>query len=316
MKLQQLRFLVEVVDTGLNVTLASERLFTSQPGVSKQIRLLEEELGVEIFERAGKRFIGLTRAGVAVTEAARRVLLEAENLRRVGAEFSDEAAGTLTVATTHTQARYVLPRIVAEFTKNYPRVRLTIRAVSPGQVADMVARGDAEVGMATESLLSSEHLLSLPAYSWTHKVVVPDGHALLQEKNLTLQALTRYPLITYDPAFSGRSRIDEAFARAGIEPNLILTAVDSDVIKTYVAMELGVGILAAPAFDAERDKGLSVLEAGHLFGVQTTRVALRRGVQPRRFTLDFLALLSPQLTPEAITAAGRDGGGDGDDYSI
>lgn len=314
MKLQQLRFLIEVVDNGLNVTTASERLYTSQPGVSKQIRLLEEELGVTIFERSGKRFTGLTAAGVAVTESARRVLLEAENLRRVSAEFSDEAAGTLTVATTHTQARYVLPRIVAEFTKQYPRVRLAIRAGNPMQVAELVQRGDAEIGLATESLASSETLVSMPAYSWTHKVVVPEGHALLQERHLSLQTLAQHPIVTYDPAFSGRSRLDEAFRKADLAPNLILTAVDSDVIKTYVAMGLGVGILAGPAFDPERDKGLVALEAGHLFGVQVTRVALRRGVLPRRFTLVFLALLSPQLTADAVLAAGRSG--NEDDYSI
>jgi LysR family cys regulon transcriptional activator len=308
MKLQQLRFLVEVVDNGLNVTTASERLYTSQPGVSKQIRLLEEELGVTIFERSGKRFTGLTPAGVAVAAGARRVLQEAENLRRVSAEFSDEAAGTLTVATTHTQARYVLPRIVAEFTKLYPRVRLAIRAGNPMQVAELVQRGDAEVGLATESLATSAALISLPAYSWTHKVIVPEGHPLLAEPHLSLQALVEYPIVTYDPAFSGRSRVDEAFTRAKLIPNLILTAVDSDVIKTYVEMGLGVGILTGLAFDSERDKGLVALEAGHLFGVQLTRVALRRGVLPRRFTLVFLELLSAQLTPAAVLAAGRDSG--------
>ena len=308
MKLQQLRFLVEVVDNNLNVTTASERLFTSQPGVSKQIRLLEEELGVTIFERVGKRFTGLTPAGLAVAERARRVLLEAENLRRVSAEFSDEAAGTLTVATTHTQARYVLPRIVAEFTRQYPRVRLAIRAGNPLQVAELVERGDAELGLATESLSASATLVSLPAYSWTHKIIVPEGHALLAESSLSLQALVKYPIVTYDPAFSGRTKVDEVFTRAKLTPNLILTAVDSDVIKTYVAMGLGVGILAGLAFDAERDRGLVALDAGHLFGVQVTRVALRRGVLPRRFTSAFLELLSPQLTPAAVAAASREGG--------
>ncbi|HTJ97805.1 MAG TPA: CysB family HTH-type transcriptional regulator [Rhodocyclaceae bacterium] len=308
MKLQQLRFLIEVVDNGLNVTTASERLFTSQPGISKQIRLLEEELGVTIFERVGKRFTSLTAAGVAVTETARRVLTEAENLRRVGAEFSDEAAGTLTVATTHTQARYVLPRVVAEFTKLYPRVRLAIRAANPMQVAEMVQRGEADLGIATESLLASPALISLPAYSWTHRVIAPAGHPLLLQKSLSLQALAEYPIVTYDPAFSGRSRLDEAFAKAKIQPNLALTAVDSDVIKTYVAMGLGVGIIAEVAFDAERDRGLVALDAGPLFGVQVTRAALRRGVVPRRFTLAFLELLSPQLTAAAVAAASREGG--------
>lgn len=314
MKLQQLRFLIEVVDNGLNVTTASERLFTSQPGISKQIRLLEEELGVVIFERAGKRFTGLTAAGHAVVETARKVLLEAENLRRVGAEFSDDAAGTLTVATTHTQARYVLPPVVADFTKRYPRVRLTIRAGNPFQVADMVQRGEADLGIATESLLSSPTLVSLPAYSWTHRVIVPPGHPLTKEKSLTLATLAEYPIVTYDPAFSGRSRLDEAFSRAQLKPNLVLTAVDSDVIKTYVAMGLGVGIIAEVAFDPERDRDIVAIDVGHLFGVQTTRAALRRGVHPRRFTLEFLQMLSPQLTPAVVAAASREGG-DGE-YSI
>lgn len=314
MKLQQLRFLVEVVDNGLNVTTASERLYTSQPGISKQIRMLEEELGVTIFERVGKRFTGLTAAGLAVVETARKVLLEAENLRRVGAEFSDDAAGTLTVATTHTQARYVLPRVVAEFTRLFPRVKLAIRAGNPMQVADMVQRGEADLGIATESLVSSPTLVSLPAYSWTHRVIVPEGHALLRQASLSLQALAEYPIVTYDPAFSGRTRLDEAFARAQVTPNLALTAVDSDVIKTYVAMGLGVGIIAEVAFDAERDRGLVALEAGHLFGVQTTRAALRRGVLPRRFALAFLGILSPQLSPEAVAAASREQGDS--EYSI
>lgn len=308
MKLQQLRFLVEVVDCGLNVTLASDRLFTSQPGISKQIRLLEEELGVTIFERVGKRFTGLTTAGAAVTETARRVLREAENLKRVGAEFSDEAAGTLTIATTHTQARYVLPRVVAEFSRQFPRVRLAIRTANPLQVAEMVARGDADIGIATESLHSSDTLVSMPAYSWKHLIVVPTGHALVASGDVSLQALNQYPIVTYDPAFSGRTRIDEAFARVQLTPNYALTAVDSDVIKTYVAMNLGVGILAEVAFDPVRDVGLLALPAGHLFGVQTTRVALRRGVVARRFALAFLAILSPRLSPEYVAAASREQG--------
>jgi len=306
MKLQQLRFLIEVVDTGLNVTAASERLFTSQPGISKQIRLLEDELGVTIFERMGKRFTGLTAAGAAIVETARRVLLETENLRKIGAEFSDEAAGTLTIATTHTQARYVLPKIVAEFTRRYPRVKLSIRTGSPTRAAEAVQRGDADLGLATESLDPSPTLASLPGYTWTHRIIAPVGHPILEIPHLSLRQLNFYPLVTYDPAFSGRSRIDDAFRRAELEPNLVLTAIDSDVIKTYVAMGLGVGIITEVAYDPERDQGLVAIDAGHLFGVNTTRVALRRGARPRSFVLDFLRLFSPNLTPDVMAAAHRE----------
>lgn len=308
MKIQQLRFLIEVVDSGLNVTLAAERLFTSQPGVSKQIRLLEDEAGVTIFERSGKRFTGLTAAGEAMIRAARRVLLEAENFKRVADEFRDESAGTLTVATTHTQARYVLPRVVAEFTRRYPQVRLAIREGDPHRVAENLQRGEADIGIATEALASAPGLVSLPAYSWHHLLIAPTGHPLLAQDALTLQTLATYPLITYDPAFSGRSRIDEAFRRADIEPNLVLTAVDSDVIKTYVSLGLGVGIIASMAFDPQRDSGLVAIDVGHLFGANITRLALRRGALPRRFAMAFVELLAPQLTPELVSAASREGG--------
>lgn len=303
MKLQQLRFLIEVVDSGLNVTVAAERLFTSQPGVSKQIRLLENELGFSIFERSGKRFVGVTPSGEAIIRAARKVLLEAENFRRVSEELRDDEAGTLTVATTHTQARYVLPRVVAEFTRRFPRVRLSIREGDPGRVAEMVRRGDADVGVATEALSSTPGLVSLPAYNWKHLIIAPPGHPVLAEQSLSLKALTGYPLITYDPAFSGRTRLDEGFARAGVVPNLVLTAVDSDVIKTYVGLGLGVGIIAEMAFDAQRDSGLEAVSVGHLFGTNTTRIAFRQGSLPRRFALVFAELLSPSLTPEIIAQA-------------
>ncbi len=313
MKLQQLRFLVEVVDSDLNVTIAAQRLFTSQPGVSKQLRLLEEELGVTIFERAGKRFTGLTPAGTAIVRSARRVLLEADNFKRVGEEVRDESSGTLTVVTTHTQARYVLPLVVAEFIRRFPQVRLSIREGHPASVAEAVQRGEAEIGIATESLSGAAGLISLPAYSWSHLVITPTSHPLLCSKHLTLKSLAEYPLITYDPAYSGRSRIDDAFRRAEITPNLVLTAVDSDVIKTYVNLGLGVGIIAERAFDPQRDVGLTGIAAKHLFGANVTRVALRRGMQPRRFVLAFLELLSPQLSPEAIVAASRE---DGESYDI
>lgn len=313
MKLQQLRFLIEVVDNGLNVTIAAERLYTSQPGVSKQIRLLEQELGFAIFERSGKRFIGVTQAGESIVRAARNVLLEAENFRRISEELTDDEAGTLTVATTHTQARYVLPRVVAEFIRRFPRVRLSIREVDPNRVADTVRRGDADIGIATEALADTPGLVTLPAYRWKHLLIAPPGHPVLVEKSLSLKALAQYPLITYDPAFSGRTRLDEGFLRAGVRPNLVITAVDSDVIKTYVGMGLGVGIIAEVAFDPQRDTGLEAVDVGHLFGTNTTRIAFRHGSRPRRFSLVFAELLSPSLTPEIISTASA---GNSESYDI
>lgn len=307
MKLQQLRFLIEVADSGLNVTLAADRLFTSQPGVSKQVKLLESEFGFTIFERAGKRFTGITPAGAAIIQAARQVLLEADNLRRVADEYRDESSGALTIATTHTQARYILPRVIAEFSRTYPKVRLSIRERDPAHVAEAVQRGEADLGMATEALASAAGLISLPAYSWHHRIIAPLGHPILADTP-TLKSLARHPLITYDAAFSGRTRIDDAFRRAEIEANIVLTAVDADVIKTYVELGLGVGIIAEMAFDAQRDTTLAAIDAGHLFGANTTRVALRRGTHPRRFVLAFLELLSPQLTAEAVEAASGEAG--------
>ena len=312
MKLQQLRFLIEVADSGLNVTVAAERLFTSQPGVSKQVRQLEEELGVTVFERNGKRFIGITAAGAEVIQAARRVLLEADNLKRTADDQRDESTGTLTVATTHTQARYVLPRVVAEFTRRFPKVKLSIREGDPHRVTETVLRGEADIGIATESLAKAVGLVTLPAYSWKHLVIAPLDHPVLKNA-LSLKALAKYPLITYDPMFSGRSRIDQAFKRAGVTPGIVLTAVDSDVIKTYVNLGLGVGIIAEVAYDAQRDSSLGAVDAGSLFGANVTRVGLRRGVISRKFALVFLELLSPQLSAAAVAAANRD---DRESYDI
>ena len=312
MKLQQLRFLVEVADSGLNVTIAAERLFTSQPGVSKQVRQLEEELGITVFERSGKRFTGITPAGDAVLLVARKVLLEVDNLKRTADEQRDESTGTLTVATTHTQARYVLPRVVAEFTRRYPNFRLSIREGDPHRVTDTVLRGEADIGIATESLGKAAGIVTLPAYTWNHLVIAPPDHPVLKTP-ISLTSLAKHPLITYDAAFSGRSRIDAAFSRAGITPNVVLTAVDSDVIKTYVSLGLGVGIIAELAYDAQRDGELVAVNAGDLFGANVTRVGLRRGIMSRRFALVFLELLSPQLTAAAVAAANRE---DGESYDI
>ena len=307
MKLQQLRYLIEVEDRGLNVSDAASSLFTSQPGISKQIRLLEEELGVTIFERSGKRLTGVSAAGRAVLDQARRVVREADNLTRVGADFASESEGLLTIATTHTQARYTLPAVVRGFVDRHPGVRLHVQQGSPLQVADWLREGKAELGIATESLDKFPELVTLPCYQWSHLVVLPKGHALLDRQPLTLSALAAYPLITYDATFTGRSRIDRAFERQGLIPNVVLTAIDSDVIKTYVELGLGVGIIAEMAFDPIRDTALAALAANHLFEVNTARLAFRHDLWLRRYDYDFIELLAPQLTRGLVeaTVAGR-----------
>jgi DNA-binding transcriptional LysR family regulator len=277
--------------------------------VSKQIKEFEEELGVEIFERRGKRFVALTEPGEAVLKIVERVLQEVDNLRRVGGEFQDKRAGTLTIATTHTQARYALPKIVHEFKQRYPKVKLTLQQGNPAQLAQMALAGDADIAIATEALDHYPQLLALPAYTWHHCVVVPPKHPLAKLGRLTLEELAKYPIVTYDAAFTGRSHIDEAFTARGLAFDVVLSAIDADVIKTYVELGLGVGIVAAMAFDAKRDSHLRVIDAGHLFRSSTTRVALRRGAMMRGYAYEFIELFAPQLTRKTIDRAmsgGRD----------
>jgi LysR family cys regulon transcriptional activator len=303
MNLQQLRYLCAIVDHGLNVSDAAEALFTSQPGISKQVRQLEDELGVQVFIRQGKRLASLTPAGEAVVATARRALREIENLRRVGAEFRSEDTGTLAIATTHTQARYVLPKVLREFAERYPRVKLVLHQGNPVQVAEQTARGEVDVGIATEALASYPDLVTLPCYQWNRCVLVPRGHPLARESPLTLEALARYPIVTYDYAFTGRSQINAAFDAAGVAPNVVLTALDADVIKTYVELGMGVGIVAQMAFDPARDAALECLDAAHLFAPSTTRLALRRGVLLRGFVYDFIARFAPPLDRRTVDAA-------------
>jgi len=303
MNFQQLRYVRETVRQGLNLTQAAKKLYTSQPGVSKQIRELESELGVEIFVRRGKRIVALTEPGKAVVEVVEELLQSAENLKQVGREFRDQAAGTLTIATTHTQARYSLPRVISAFKHRYPKVRLTIKQGSPHQLAEMAISGEADIAIATEALDQYPKLLALAGYQWQHCVVVPKKHPLLAEKRITLEMLAKYPIVTYDPAFAGRSHIDEAFRAQGLAPEIVLSAVDSDVIKTYVELDLGIGIVSAVAFDEKRDRHLRAIAAGHLFGTMTTRVAVRRGAALRGFAYTFIELFSPQLTRKLIDTA-------------
>jgi LysR family cys regulon transcriptional activator len=308
MKLQQLRYIVEIERQGLNVSEAAETLFTSQPGVSKQVKLLEDELGVTIFERSGKRFTGITEPGRAVLEIARRILREAENLKRASSEFATGDSGRLVLAATHTQARYALPLVVRDFVARHPTVRLEMHQGNPIQIAEWVAAGEADIGIATEALDQYPQLITLPVRQWSHCVIAPEGHPILATGPLALDQLARWPLITYDTAFTGRSRINRAFERIGAQPNIALTALDADVIKTYVSLGLGLGIISALAFDAQRDSGLVALDAAHLFESNTTRLALRRGVYLRRYDYDLIALFAPHLSPRVVDMALQGGG--------
>ena len=313
MKLQQLRYLQEVVRRGLNLSGAAESLHTSQPGVSKQIRQLEDELGVDILVRHGKRVVDMTEAGRVILGIAERILQDTENLKQVGREFRDQAAGTLTIATTHTQARYSLPRVVSAFKRRYPKVRLTLKQGNPPQLAEMVIAGEADIAIATEALDRYPKLLALAGYQWRHCMVVREQHPLLKEKRITLEMLARYPIITYDPAFAGRTHIDDAFRAQELVPNIVLSAVDSDVIKTYVELGLGIGIIAMMAFDEKRDQHLRAVEIGHLFGTMTTRIAVRRGAALRGFAYVFIELFSPRLTRAVVDAALK---GEGSSYEL
>ncbi|MBO9512921.1 MAG: CysB family HTH-type transcriptional regulator [Variovorax sp.] len=302
MNFQQLRSVREAVRCGFNLTEVAHQLHTSQPGVSRQIRELEEELGIELFVRAGKRLTGLTEPGDHVLPIIERMLLESANLKLAGQEFVARQTGLLSVAATHSQARYALPVAVQEFRAQFPNVKLHLHQGSPKHIAQMLLDGEVDVGIATEALGDYPQLVALPCYRWTHSVVVPPGHPLLQE-TLTLEALTRYPLITYDTGFTGRTRIDKAFEEQGLAPNIVLTAMDADVIKTYAQLGMGVGIVAGIAYEAERDTQLRALDAGELFGIHLTKLAVRRGGYLRGYVHAFIESFAPTLTREVVERA-------------
>ncbi len=303
MNLQQLRYLNEIVRRKLKISDAATALYTSQPGISKQIKLLEEELGIDIFVRNGKRIAAVSEPGKAVLAIAQRMLHDMENLKQVGQEFHEQGTGHLTIATTHTQARYALPSVVSRFIKRYPNVKLGLHQGNPTQIAEQVLSGEADIGIATESLSLYDNLVTLPCYEWNHCVITPLHHPLLKEKKLTLAKIAQYPIITYDFAFSGRGKINAAFEAANIEPNIALTAIDADVIKTYVELGLGVGILASMAFIPGRDKHLRMLDAAHLFKPSTTRIAIRKNEYLRGYTYDFIELFAPHLTRTVVADA-------------
>ena len=309
MNLQQLKYLCAVVDHGLNVSDAAEALYTSQPGISKQIRQLEDELGLSVFVRQGKRLACLTPAGEIVLATARRAMREITNLKRVADEFRDEDAGTLAIATTHTQARYVLPKVLREFATRYPKVKVVLHQGNPLQVAEQTAAGEVDVGIATEALADFQELVTLPCYQWNRVVLVPKRHPLANMGALTLESLAKFPIVTYDFSFTGRTAINAAFAAKGLEPNVVLTALDADVIKTYVELGMGVGIVAQMAYDPVRDTAFEKLDAGHLFAPSTTRLGLRLGVFLRGYVYAFITLFAPQYGRAAIDTAleGRKG---------
>lgn len=303
MNLIQLRYIREIVQQNLSISNTSEALHTSQSGVSRQVQLLEEELKLLIFQRNGKRLIGITEPGKIIVNLAERVLRELDNIRRVGEEFTQKDRGTLTIATTHNQARYFLPPAVKQFMQEYPNVTLTIHQGNPSQVAEQVVSGEADIGIATESISTYENLLCLPCYQWNRCVVAPYEHPLWNDFPLTLEKIVRYPLITYDFSFTGGSVVKRVFNQAGLEPNVVLTAIDADVIKTYVNLGLGVGLLAAMAYDQERDGNLRMLDVGHLFPASTTYLGLRRDAFLRDYIYDFIHILVPELNRNTVLAA-------------
>ncbi len=303
MNLHQFRFVREAVRQNFNLTEAAKTLFTSQPGVSKAILELEDELGVDIFRRHGKRIRNLTEPGKRILTSIERILMEVETLKRVGKDFAAQDQGNFVIATTHTQARYALPRVLTEFTKLFPKVRVSIQQGSPQQIADMLIHDRADIAIATEGIAGIDGLLSLPGYQWQHVIAVQPDHPLLAKKNISLEDLAEYPIITYDQAFAGRTKIDKAFNSKNLHPDVVLEAIDADVIKTYVETGMGIGIVAGVAYDADRDRNLRVIQAGHLFGNNVTRIAVKQNAYLRSFVYTFIELFSPTLTRKLVDQA-------------
>lgn len=305
MKLQQLQVIAEVAKHDLNVSAAAESLYASQPGLSKHIRLLEEELGVQIFERRGKSLTAVTEVGQRILAQAEQILSDANNIKQIAAESRSDTTGTLTLGTTHTQARYVLPSVIAEFRQRYPDIRLQIQQGNPKQIAQWAASGEVDFAIATEAMELFEDLVMMPCYHWNRCLLMPANHPLAkyagkQSAALTLAELAQYELITYVQGFTGRVKVDEAFAHADLTPNWVFTAVDADVIKTYVRLGLGVGITANMAFDPALDRDLLAINADTLFPASTTRLAFRRGSYLRKYMYEFIELFAPHLTPSVV----------------
>lgn len=305
MNFNQLKFVRAAARQEFNLTDVANTVFAAQSGVSRKIKELEDELGVEIFERRGKRLVGLTEPGQQLLPVVERILLDAENLRRMAEQFAREDVGHLDIATTHTQARYALVSVVKEFRARFPKVRLALHQGNPAQVAELVAEGEADIAIATEALDAHPALVTFPGYAWRHCVIVPSGHPLEQASKLTLELLAEHPIVTYDTAFTGRSHIDRAFADAGLAIDVVLTAIDADVIKTYVDAGLGVGIIASIAFDPARDRHLRKLSVDHLFDANITKLGVRKGAYLRNYALEFIHLFTPELDRAKVQAALR-----------
>ncbi|OPX55923.1 LysR family transcriptional regulator, cys regulon transcriptional activator [Oceanospirillum multiglobuliferum] len=304
MKLQQLRYIWEVAHHDLNVSATAQSLYTSQPGISKQIRLLEDELGVEIFARSGKHLTRVTPAGQEVLELAGKILRTVDNIKQVAQEYSDNKKGSLTLATTHTQARYALPSVVRDFITKYPDVALHMKQGTPMQIAEMVSEGAADFAIATEAMELFSDLVMLPCYRWNRCIVVPKNHPLAQIKGpITLAQVAEHPIVTYVFGFTGRSKLDDAFSAEGLKPKVVFTAADSDVIKTYVRMGMGVGIVARMAYDEEMDDDLVAVDASHLFQSSTTKIGIRRGTFMRGYMYEFVTRFAPHMTRDLIDQA-------------
>ena len=303
MNFQQLRIIRETVRQNFNLTEAANALFTSQSGVSKHIKDLEDELGIELFVRRGKRLTGLTEPGKELAEIVERMLMDARNIKRLAEQFSNRDEGRLHIATTHTQARYMLPPVVARFKQEFPRVHLVLHQANPAEIVTLLNRGEADVGIATEALEGVGSLASFPYYSWHHSIIVPDDHSLAQVEQPTLEQIAAYPIITYHEGYTGRASIDRSFAEAGVVPDIVMAALDADVIKSYVELGLGIGIIAAMAFNAQKDAGLKLIDGSHLFVQNTTRIAVRRGHYLRGYAYRFIEYCSAELQEPLVKAA-------------
>ena len=303
MKLQQLRYIWEVAHHDLNVSATAQSLYTSQPGISKQIRLLEDELGVEIFSRSGKHLTRITPAGEVILKVAGDILGEVESIKKIAQEFNNENKGDLSIATTHTQARYVLPNVISRFMNGFPDVSLHMHQGTPAQISELASDGTVDFAIATEALEQHPDLIMMPCYAWNRIVVVPKNHPLCTESEITLAKLAEYPIVTYVKGFTGRSKLDAAFEEAGLVPNVVFTASDADVIKTYVKLGLGIGIVASMAYDTQKDSDLVAIDTDNLFEPSITNIGFRKGTFMRGFMYDFLQQFAPHLSKDIVDEA-------------
>lgn len=303
MKLQQLRYIVEVLNNNLNVSATAESLYTSQPGISKQVRMLEDELGVQIFGRSGKHLTHVTEAGNDIINIAREILAKVESIKSVSREHTLPDQGKLNIATTHTQARYALPSVIKGFMDKYPKVSLHMHQGTPSQISDLAAKGEADFAIATEALHLYNDLIMLPCYHWNRSIIVNKEHELANKESISIEDIAKYPLVTYVFGFTGRSELDEAFSRAGLDPKIVFTATDADVIKTYVRMGVGIGVVATMAIDERLDEDLVTIDASHLFEYSTTKIGFRKGTFLRSYMYDFIERFAPHLTKDVIEKA-------------